>query len=195
MWQFMFETTPFGWISISIILLVLLYFLRRRHNQLYLENGADFFVFEGYDDEENTQTESHFLMTKVIRFINIGLIIVTILIGIPWVISVYFLEDISFYTLFVGGFILYVIPLILAEVQNIVFYSQMRNPKGFEGNLKYPQWIQMKKWSIQLLGYSIFYLIFVIPAESAFLFGGAVSCLAMSIFNWIRGRRLETQVR
>jgi hypothetical protein len=194
LWQFMFEDTPFGLISISTILLAFLTLLQHRIKQLYLANSIDFMVFDEYDDEKNSETESHFLITKVFGCINVGLLWATLLIGIPWIISVYILEDASFYTICAGGLILYVVPLILAEVRSFVFHSQMRDPKGFKGRLKYPRWIKQKTWSVELLGYSILYLIFMIPAESAFIFGGAVSCLVMSIFIWIRGRRLEAQI-
>ena len=77
----------------------------------------------------------------------------------------------------------------LRHVRNLaVFYYACRS-QGMIGKIQYEHWLSLRLSSIELFGYSVFFLFLFLVCANFFILGGAVGCLLMGWRHLIDSKR------
>ena len=105
------------------------------------------------------------------------------LIYIMWWLSVVYSKQPLIFHFILGAFLLREVVVHLRHIRNLSLYLIAKSG-GLKGKLEYSRWSVLKQSAVELLSFSLMFLLLAMLLKSWFFGGGSIGCMITGIQHW-----------
>ncbi len=133
---------------------------------------------ESYELTPYFQKDINALRLLSPRFIFL-LLVSTALLGVIWLLSVFYLGLAWLFSLAAGGIILREVTVYLRHIRNIATARAAGIPGAMQGQVQYARWFSLQISSTELISFAGLFLLFALAWRSWFFLGGFLGCASL----------------
>ena len=119
----------------------------------------------------------------------ISLLLLAAVMALVWWIAVDLGLFPGFYEFALGSWILLELALHVRHFRNLITYYHFKRSEGVDGKITYRTWLSYRVSSVDLLGFTLLFLILFPLTRRLFVLGGAFGCLAVAFDHWRKGQK------